>query len=122
MRETSLPSVGSGLRYGVTSIQRWGKVKRTVFLLMMTVFITPQVQANVKSYTTPKSAVIVTDGKAGARVCYYQDQAYSIGAVIQVGEVYLVCQPNKDFELNGALKWQAYEIAEQSKDVKKDGQ
>ncbi|SON53192.1 DUF1496 domain-containing protein [Vibrio tapetis] len=58
-----------------------------------------------KTIVTPKNSVIVTDGKAGARICYYDDRAYSIGAVIQVGKVYLICQRQNDYELNGQLAW-----------------
>ncbi|ENM5720203.1 YnjH family protein [Vibrio mimicus] len=48
--------------------------------------------------------VVIGDDIA-KRVCYYQDQAYSEGAVILVGEVYLSCQRANDFETNGPLKW-----------------
>lgn len=58
-----------------------------------------------KKFSTPNNSVVVTDGKAGARICYYEDRAYSIGAVIQVGDVYLICQSQNDHELNGQLGW-----------------
>ncbi|EJI2331333.1 YnjH family protein [Vibrio cholerae] len=54
--------------------------------------------------TTATLPVVVSDDIA-KRVCYYQDQAYSEGAVIVVGEIYLVCQRANDFETNGPLKW-----------------
>lgn len=50
--------------------------------------------------TTATLPVVVSDDIA-KRVCYYQDQAYSEGAVIVVGEIYLVCQRANDFETNG---------------------
>ncbi|CAM3219775.1 MULTISPECIES: DUF1496 domain-containing protein [Vibrio] len=56
--------------------------------------------------TTPGNAVIAIDGsEAAKRVCYYQDQGYSLGAVIQVGDHYMTCTQANDFETNGALKW-----------------
>ncbi|PSU35737.1 DUF1496 domain-containing protein [Photobacterium lutimaris] len=39
------------------------------------------------------------------RVCFYQGQSYSLGAVIAIEGVLLECQPEKHFESNGALKW-----------------
>lgn len=54
--------------------------------------------------TTTQLPLVVNDDIA-KRVCYYQDQAYSEGAVIQIGEIYLACQRANDFETNGALKW-----------------
>ena len=54
--------------------------------------------------TTTTLPVVISDDIA-KRVCYYQDQAYSEGAVILVGEVYLSCQRANDFETNGPLKW-----------------
>lgn len=39
------------------------------------------------------------------RVCFYEGQSYSLGAVIAIEGVLLECQPEKHFETNGALKW-----------------
>lgn len=37
-----------------------------------------------KSYSTPESeALVVADGKIGQRICYYEDKAYTAGAVIK---------------------------------------
>ncbi|EEY52264.1 hypothetical protein VIH_000701 [Vibrio cholerae CT 5369-93] len=55
--------------------------------------------------STPAELPILIGDDIAKRVCYYQDQAYSEGAVILVGEVYLSCQPANDFETNGPLKW-----------------
>ena len=44
------------------------------------------VGVHAKTVTTPKSSVIVTDGKLFEKVCYYEDKAYTLGAVIQVGD------------------------------------
>lgn len=69
--------------------------------------LTGGVQA--KTISTPKAAVILNEGQINQRVCYFDDKAYTIGAVIVVGEVLLECVAEKDFELNGALKWQKLE-------------
>jgi len=74
-------------------------------------FLSPVVVA--KSISIPAAPVVV-DGNIGKRVCYYQDQAYSEGALLQVGEMYMVCQAANKFETNGQLKWIKLE-AEQKK-------
>ncbi|HCE1878052.1 YnjH family protein [Vibrio parahaemolyticus] len=59
-----------------------------------------------KSYSTPESkALLVADGKIGQRICYYEDKAYTAGAVIKVDDVLLVCSDENDYETNGSLKW-----------------
>ncbi|MGC9460399.1 DUF1496 domain-containing protein [Vibrio genomosp. F10] len=61
---------------------------------------------NAKVISTPGKSIIAVDGSSAAkRVCYYQDQAYSLGAILQVGEHYMICKEANDFETNGALKW-----------------
>ncbi|CAK4067412.1 DUF1496 domain-containing protein [Vibrio sp. 16] len=50
----------------------------------------------------------VDANQVGKRVCYYQDQAYSLGAILQVGEHYLICQAANKFETNGSLLWEPY--------------
>ena len=58
-----------------------------------------------KTISTPAAVPVVVDGNVGKRVCYYQDQAYSEGALLQVGELYMICQAANKFETNGQLKW-----------------
>lgn len=59
----------------------------------------------------PHNRVVVgVDAMATKRVCYYRDEAYSIGAILQVGEHYMVCRAENDYETNGALRW--YSLAE----------
>ncbi|MGR5133668.1 YnjH family protein [Vibrio alfacsensis] len=59
-----------------------------------------------KSYSTPEArALVVADGKIGQRICYYDDKAYTEGAVLKVADVLLVCAEANDFESNGVLKW-----------------
>jgi len=56
--------------------------------------------------TTPAKPIIgINASEVSKRVCYYQDQAYSDGAIIQVDEYYVICSAANDFETNGALKW-----------------
>ncbi|WP_000920718.1 YnjH family protein [Vibrio mimicus] len=59
----------------------------------------------LKAAPTATTLPVVIGDDIAKRVCYYQDQAYSEGAVILVGEVYLSCQRVNDFETNGPLKW-----------------
>lgn len=62
--------------------------------------------ASANTITTPAKTVIgINASEIAKRVCYYQDQAYSDGAILQVGEHYMVCKAANDFETNGALKW-----------------
>ncbi|MCK6261903.1 YnjH family protein [Vibrio sp. ZSDE26] len=64
------------------------------------------VSTSNKVISTPGKAIIgVNAGSIAKRVCYYQDQAYSLGSIVQVGEHYMVCKEANDFETNGALKW-----------------
>ncbi|MBU2897832.1 DUF1496 domain-containing protein [Vibrio hepatarius] len=66
--------------------------------------------------TTPGKPVVAIDASnASKRVCYYQDQAYSLGAILQVGEHYMTCDRANDFETNGALKWIPLDPANQAK-------
>lgn len=59
-----------------------------------------------KNITTPKPAVIIgAHSDIGKRVCYYEDKSYSIGAVLQVGDYYMVCKAENSYETNSALKW-----------------
>ncbi|MCG7488059.1 YnjH family protein [Vibrio sp. Of14-4] len=86
---------------------------RKSFLAVFLILAGP---ASANIITTPGKAVIAIDsGNAGKRVCYYQDQAYSLGAILQVGEHYMTCDRANDFETNGALKWIPLEQANQAK-------
>lgn len=79
-------------------------------LIVLTV-LSPLCAAKVIS--TPGKPIIAIDGGSmGTRVCYYQDQAYSEGALLQVGERYMTCQKANDFESNSALKWMSLEESE----------
>lgn len=52
-----------------------------------------------------KVVVGVNAEQVGKKVCYYHDKAYSKGAVLQIGEHYIICQSEHQFESNGALSW-----------------
>lgn len=61
--------------------------------------------ATAKSYSTPEKAIVLGGNDIGKRVCYYEDKAYSEGAVLRIGEQYIVCGKANSFETNGQLKW-----------------
>ena len=72
--------------------------------------------ANEKSYSTPNRAAIVVDAKnSNHRVCYYQDKAFSLGALLEVSGYLLRCDEANDFESNGRLKWVAFGKTETTK-------
>ena len=63
-----------------------------------------------KSYSTPDTkALVVADGKLEQRVCYYDDKAYTTGAVLNVEGILLMCTDDNDFETNGLLKWVVFQ-------------
>ncbi|WP_244204711.1 DUF1496 domain-containing protein [Vibrio rhodolitus] len=62
--------------------------------------------ASDKSYTTPnRTAVVVNSQQANHRICFYQDQAYSEGALLEVGGFVMRCENANQYETNGSLKW-----------------
>ncbi|MDF2155151.1 DUF1496 domain-containing protein [Vibrio sp. CAU 1672] len=82
-------------------------IRSVAGLLLMTLMTNVAI---AKSYTTPEAkALVVADGKVGQRVCYYNDKAYSVGAVLKVENVLLQCTAANTFETNGALKWVVYQ-------------
>ena len=44
-------------------------------------------------------------GSLPERVCWYQDQKYSLGSRIQQGDLWLECGPQNEQESNGPLAW-----------------
>lgn len=71
--------------------------------------------AHAKIIATPSKPIVAVDGSSiGKRVCYYQDQAYSIGSILQIGDHYLICKEQNDFETNGALMWHQLDSNEQT--------
>jgi hypothetical protein len=57
--------------------------------------------------STPGKAIIVgnSNNALAKRVCYYQDKAYSLGAILQVGENDMICSEENAHESNGPLRW-----------------
>ncbi|WP_442878904.1 YnjH family protein [Aeromonas sp.] len=64
---------------------------------------------------TPLSHSVGTDlvlplGSLPERVCWYQDQKFSLGARIQQGDVWLECGPQNAQESNGPLAWREPQV------------
>lgn len=59
-----------------------------------------------KTISTPNSTVVIGGADIGKRVCYYEDKAYSYGAILQIGDHYIICKEANDYETNGELSWQ----------------
>ena len=76
---------------------------RIVTLLLL--ITAPFAHARIISTPHEKPIVALENSDLAKRVCYYQDQAYSLGAMISVGKHYLLCKEANAFETNGALKW-----------------
>ncbi|WP_246335877.1 DUF1496 domain-containing protein [Vibrio marinisediminis] len=78
---------------------------KALLLLWLSVFSLTS-YANEKSYSTPSKAAIILDAQAtNHRLCYYQDQAFSQGALLEVGGYIMRCDEANEFESNGRLKW-----------------
>ncbi len=80
------------------------KIVKSV-LVASAIFFSMPASANKVVSTPGKAAVVVTQGSQQQRVCYYDDKAYSIGAVLEVSGVVIQCAAENDFETNGALAW-----------------
>lgn len=97
------------LRNGLSG-SRYSLWARSLFSILL---VAP-LAVTAKVISTPSNPLIVTGtGKSQQRVCYYDDKAYSIGAVLQVGEIYMLCKEANDFEKNGALRWVILEKTKQ---------
>nr|WP_159654335.1 DUF1496 domain-containing protein [Vibrio atypicus] len=89
-----------------------------IFLFACMILLSSHQVMAEKVIALPNKAVVgigVDTAQLAKRVCYYQDQAYSMGAILQVGEHYLICQAANDFESNGQLKWAELDNEEQKK-------
>ena len=75
------------------------------FVILTSVFYSVSVNANKTISMPAKAAVVVTQSGSQQRVCYYNDKAYSLGAVVDVSGVLIRCAAENDFETNGALGW-----------------
>ncbi|GAL11107.1 hypothetical protein JCM19233_2092 [Vibrio astriarenae] len=86
--------------------------KSIAFALITTAMFSTSAFANTTTVTKAsvgknkaKPIVVVDGAQTNQRVCLYQDEAYSLGAIVEIRDLVLVCQESNDFELNGALKW-----------------
>lgn len=78
---------------------------KTRLILLSSLIAFPWI-SNAKVVSTPNTAVVVGVGSdIGKRVCYYQDKSYSVGALLKVGDYYMICKAENAYETNGALKW-----------------
>ncbi len=62
------------------------EIKRQIlkgFVIVTSVFCSVSANAN-KIISTPAKAAVVTQSGSQQRVCYYDDKAYSLGAVVEV--------------------------------------
>ncbi|WP_139684329.1 YnjH family protein [Vibrio tasmaniensis] len=84
------------------------EIKRQIlkgFVIVISIFCSVSANANKIISTPVKGAVVVTQNGSQQRVCYYDDKAYSLGAVVEVSGVLIRCSAENDFETNGALGW-----------------
>ncbi|PME30172.1 hypothetical protein BCV39_16590 [Vibrio sp. 10N.286.55.E10] len=84
------------------------RIKRqilTIFVILSAVLCSISASANETISTPAKAAVVVTQSGSQQRVCYYNDRAYSVGAIVEVSGVVIKCAAENDFETNGALGW-----------------
>ena len=84
------------------------RIKRKIlkiFVILSAVLCSTSASANEIISTPAKAAVVVTQSGSQQRVCYYNDKAYSVGAVVEVSGVVIKCAAENDFETNGALGW-----------------
>ena len=49
--------------------------------------------------------------------CFYADQRYSKGAIIEMAQQPFICEREKTFEQNGRLSWQPFPLAPQPSSV-----
>lgn len=65
--------------------------------------------ANTIHHTKPSVELNVNSGLEP--VCFYADQRYSKGSVIEMGKQLFICEREKSFEQNGRLSWLPFPIA-----------
>ena len=67
------------------------------------------------SADSPAKPVVLMSGSNNlSRICLYENKAYSLGSVIQIGDVYLDCVPEKKIETDGRLMWKRIEAQSKS--------
>ncbi|MEF1290786.1 DUF1496 domain-containing protein [Vibrio sp. M260118] len=75
-----------------------------LYIASLIALLSLPVMANTTSLPA-KPVIGINASEVGKRVCYYQDQAYSNGAIIQIDEYYMICSAANTYEKNGVLKW-----------------
>ncbi|MFB9142072.1 YnjH family protein [Vibrio artabrorum] len=73
--------------------------------ILSLLFCSLSVNAKKITSTPTNTAVIVSHADSKHRICYYNDKAFSIGAIIEVSGVVIQCVAENDFETNGTLSW-----------------
>ncbi|WP_429167310.1 YnjH family protein [Aeromonas rivipollensis] len=68
-------------------------------------------ESNTLSHSVGTDLVLPL-GSLPERVCWYQDQKYSLGSRIQQGDLWLECGPQNEQESNGPLAWREPAIYE----------
>ena len=87
-------------------------------LWLLALLLTPPLAAETVQVGTDRASgntIISTGGRhtdvvvplegTNERVCWFDGQKYSKGARLQVGNEWLVCARENDYETNGALSW-----------------
>ena len=102
---TNMGNANMGVNMKIALNTKWiPSIKQCLLLLLGSLSF--YAMANEKSYSTPtKAAVVVNSSQFKHRVCYYQDHAYSLGALLEIGGYILRCDVANNVESNGALKW-----------------
>ena len=86
---------------------------RRLSIILFAVSFTSLAYSN--NFAAKAKPIVIMDGN-NSRTCLYEGKAYSLGAVILVGSVYLDCVPEKQIETDGRLMWEktTLEIIEKS--------
>ena len=87
---------------------------RRLSIILFVVSFTSLAYSN--NFAAKAKPIVIMDGSNNSRTCLYEGKAYSLGAVILVGSVYLDCVPEKQIETDGRLMWEktTLEIIEES--------
>lgn len=85
---------------------------RTLFCLLALSALAPAQAAPVSNTLSHSAGVdlVLPLGSLPERVCWYQDQKFSLGARIQQGDVWLECGPQNEQESNGPLAWREPQV------------
>lgn len=79
----------------------WALLALSATVSANTISTRPSVELNLSSDLEP--------------VCFYADQRYSRGSVIEMGKQLFVCEREQSFEQNGRLSWHPFPLAPERK-------